>query len=75
VAEASSRRWFIMPRVKYLKVATAKKVGLDRFPNFHKSGSIKGMKDKYYGKDALLVRSGNYIYNVSGKPEIYRMAR
>jgi hypothetical protein len=40
-------------------------------PSFHKSGSIKGMKDKYYGKGALLVRCGNYIYNVSADPQIY----
>jgi len=25
----------------------------------------------YYGKDALLVRCGNYIYNVSSEPDIY----
>lgn len=35
------------------------------FPNFDKSGSIRGMKKLYYGKDALLVRCGGYIYNVS----------
>lgn len=37
---------------------------LREFPNFHCSGSVKGMKEKYYGKDALLVRCGQYIYNV-----------
>jgi hypothetical protein len=41
------------------------------FPNFHKSGSIIGMKQKYYGKGALLVRCGSYIYNVSADPQIY----
>lgn len=41
------------------------------FPNFDKSGSIRGMKKLYYGKDALLVRCGNYIYNVSSEPSIY----
>lgn len=25
----------------------------------------------YYGRDALLVRCGSYIYNVSSAPEIY----
>lgn len=48
---------------------------LSCFPNFHKSGSIKGMKKLYYGKDALLVKCGNYIYNVSDRPEIYGMAK
>lgn len=42
---------------------------LSVFPNFHKSGSIKGMKDKYYGKNALLIKSGSYIYKVT--EEIY----
>lgn len=41
------------------------------FPNFDKSGSIRGMKKLYYGKDALLVRCNRYIYNVSAEPSIY----
>jgi len=63
-----------MPKVKYLPVSKAEKLGLDKFPNFHVSGSIRGMKKMYYGKDALLVKSGGYIYNVSSKPSIYKMA-
>lgn len=47
------------------------RVDLSIFPNFDKSGSISGMKKLYYGNDALLVRSGRYIYNVSSQPEIY----
>ena len=42
---------------------------LSIFPNFSASGSIKGMKDKYYGKEALLIKSGSYIYNVT--QEVY----
>jgi hypothetical protein len=41
------------------------------YPNFHKNGSIKGMKEQFYGKDCLLVQCGSYIYNVSSNPEIY----
>lgn len=44
---------------------------LSEFPNFHRSGSIKGMKKLYYGENALLVRKGSYIYNVSSDPDIY----
>jgi len=44
---------------------------LKDFPNFSKSGSIIGMKRMYYGMEALLVISGNYIYNVTSKPDIY----
>lgn len=42
---------------------------LDVFPSFSASGSIKGMKEQYYGKDALLIRSGSYIYKVTS--EVY----
>jgi len=62
-------------KTKNLSVKKGEKVGIDNFPSFHKSGSIHGMKKKYYGKDALLVRCGNYIYNVTTHPEIYRMAK
>jgi hypothetical protein len=57
-----------------MKVKTLSKEHRDKvvnLPNFHKSGSIIGMKRLYYGKDALLVRCGNYIYNVSSEPSIY----
>lgn len=60
-----------MARVKYLPVADGKALGIENFPNFDASGSVKGMKEKYYGKDALLVRCGSNIYNVSSRPEIY----
>lgn len=38
---------------------------LSIFPNFSTSGSIIGMKKLYYGKDAMLIKSGGYIYNVT----------
>lgn len=47
------------------------RAGLSRFPNFHKTGNVAGMKQRYYGLNALLVRCGNYIYNVSSEPHIY----
>lgn len=58
-------------RTKTIYVADKQKAGLSDFPNFHKSGSIEGMKRLYYGRHALLVRCGSYIYNVSAQPEIY----
>lgn len=57
-----------------MKVKTLSKEHCDKvvnFPNFDKSGSIRGMKKLYYGKGALLVRCGGYIYNVSAEPSIY----
>jgi hypothetical protein len=44
---------------------------VENFPNFSKTGSVKGMKKLYYGKGALLVKCGAYIYNVSSDPQIY----
>ena len=61
-----------MARVKTIYVKDYNKFRLYNFPSFHVSGSIKGMKERYYGKDALLVRCGSYIYNVS--PRIYDLA-
>ena len=63
-----------MPLVKYMKIAKGKELGIDRFPNFSRTGSIAGMKRLYYGKNALLVHCGSYIYNVTAEPEIYHQA-
>lgn len=57
--------------MKMKRISIKYREELSEFPNFHKSGSIKGKKEKYYGKDALLVICGNYIYNVSSSPFIY----
>lgn len=61
-------------RTKTLSVKDGKRLNIDKYPNFDKSGSIIGMKKLYYGKDALLVRCGNYIYNVTSNPSIYEEA-
>lgn len=63
------------PRVKSLTVKEGKNLGISRYPNFHKSGSITGMRKLYYGQNALLVRCGSYIYNVTEAPHIYNQAR
>lgn len=59
-------------RVKYMYVKDGERVNISQYPNFHKSGSIAGMKKLYYGDDALLVRCGEWIYNVP--QEIYDRA-
>ena len=63
-----------MARVKTIPAKQHDKFNLSDFPNFSANGSIIGMKKRYYGKDALLVRCGGYIYNVSSSPEIYEQA-
>ena len=57
-------------RVKYLKVADGERLNISAFPSFSVTGSIKGMKEKYYGKDALLVRCGSYIYYVGNLKKV-----
>lgn len=54
---------------RYLSVARGEAVKISRFPNFHKTGSITGMKRLYYGRNALLVRCGSFIYNVTSEPK------
>ena len=61
--------------VRHLPTSDNKKFNLSSFPNFHRSGSVLGMKNLYYGLDAKLVRCGDYIYNVSSAPEIYAAAK
>lgn len=58
-------------KVKYIYKKDYDRLGLSDFPNFSATGSIYGMKKLYYGMDALLVRCGSFIYNVSSRPSIY----
>ena len=62
-------------KTKYLKVKKGKELGIDNYPNFSASGSIKGMRNLFFGKDALLVKCGSYIYNVTSAPHIYDRAK
>jgi hypothetical protein len=47
------------------------KLNLSEYPNFSATGSVAGMKKLYYGKGALLIKKGGYIYNVSSNPMLY----
>ena len=63
------------PPMRYLPVSEGKRLGIGRFLSFSSSGSISGMKKKFYGEDARLVKSGSYIYNVTdGGEEIWNVA-
>lgn len=61
--------------VRRLAAADHDKFNLSSYPNFAASGSVAGMRKKYYGPAALLVRCGKYIYNVTSAPEIYEAAK
>ncbi len=56
-----------------INVFVGKRYGISKYPNFSATGSVTGMR-KIYGKMALLVRCGSYIYNVSAAPRIYDAA-
>lgn len=61
-------------KVRTMTKEQGERVGISRFPNFHRTGSVRGMKRLYYGADAMLVRCGDFIYNVTSEPEIYYQA-
>lgn len=63
------------PRVRKISREEGERVDIHRFPNFSASGSVTGMRNMYYGREALLVRCGSFIYNVSLEPEIYNKAK
>ena len=59
-------------RTKTQYKADGERLKIDQFPYY--TGSITGMKKMFYGKDALLVRCGSWIYNVPKEPMIYQIA-
>ena len=52
------------PRFLLVDQEVYQKLNLESCPNFHKSGSKEGMRNKYYGKDAHLLQHDEYIYHV-----------
>lgn len=59
----------VMPLRKFTRPGLSEY--LSAFPNFSASGSISGMKKQFYGRGALLVKYGRYIYNVTSDPAMY----
>lgn len=60
------------PRVKRMTERKGVRAGICQYPSFHYTGSVTGMRKKFYGNDAFLVRCGPYIYKVPKR--IYDMA-
>lgn len=63
--------------VRYLTVARARQLGinLDAFPNQGPNPSVIGMRNRYWGEHAMLVRQGEYVYNVTSRPDVYYAAK
>ena len=58
--------------VKKMSIREGAEVGIFDYSNFSSNGNIRGMKEKVYGKSAMLVKCDGYIYNVP--KEIYDKA-
>jgi hypothetical protein len=50
-------------KTKTLPSKDRRAIALAGCPNFSRTGSIRGMKAKFYGKHAKLIRCGSWIYN------------
>lgn len=55
---------------KEIPVRKGKIVNLMNYPYFHKSQSVIKMR-KLYGKNALFLRCGENIFNLSSNPELF----
>jgi hypothetical protein len=63
-----------MAVVRYLKIRLAKRLNIEDCPSIPMTSSVRDAKRCFWGADALLVRSGLRVFNVSAKPEIYEVA-
>lgn len=61
-------------RVRKMRRELGVKLGIQECPNFHYTGSVIGMRKKFYGMDAKLVKCGEWIYNVNFRPDIWDLA-
>ncbi len=48
----------------YVKTEYHDRLNLSQFPNAGPYPCVEGMKNKYWGRDALVVRCGRYAYKV-----------
>lgn len=62
------------PKVKRLSTDEGIRLRLGRFSSYHKKNSITNIRRLFCGPGALLVRCGDFIYNVTREPSIYEMA-
>ncbi len=60
-----------MAKTLYLTNKRAEQLNIDlsKYPSAGPYPSVAGMKKQYWGKNALCVRQGSYVYKVS--QEIY----
>jgi len=61
-------------RTRYLSTRHPLAAQLDDCPSAGPHPNIAGMKNLYWGLDALCVRSGAYVYKVNHAPQLYAAA-
>ena len=62
-------------KTKYISTKSPFASRLDQFPNAGPRPNITGMRAKYWRKDALIIKCGQYAYNVSSKPQFFENAK
>lgn len=50
--------------VRRLSVKEGKRLGIDEYPSFSKTGSLTGMRKNCGWKNAIVVLCGDYYYSV-----------
>lgn len=56
-----------MQKYKYVPSTEHNHNILSKFPNAGPHPNIAGMRNLYWGKDALLIKCGSYVYKVDYK--------
>jgi hypothetical protein len=51
--------------VKYVKKNDVEETALEIFPSAGPNASVIGMKNKFWGKNAYVIKVGVYIYKVT----------
>lgn len=60
---------------RYMSVNHPKVRALETCPNAGPNPSVWGMKKHYWGMNAKCVKSGQYVYDVSSRPDLYEAAQ
>lgn len=62
-------------KYKYISTKSPFAGRLENFPNAGPNPNIQGMRNLYWGKDALVIKCGAYAYNISRDPAFFTNAK
>jgi len=60
-----------MKRFKKITLEQGTDLNIEKFPKMHKLNRMKELSTFTSSKDDLLVKCGEYFYNVTNEPNIY----